>query len=319
MSWRAACLNKKSYAIVLLLVAQCYVIAQDADTASEKAPISSPDTADVLASPQPPLIAYDTIAGPLPDTIFAHDRPYLVIGDIEVSANKTVAIEPGSVFLFKNFTGIHILGTLTAKGTKLRPIIFTSENDRLVNPASILYPNPYDWNGMYIYSSGVGSTLSNCNVFYSVYGIVSETKFIRLDAVCLRFNGKSNLVIEGKLLKVADKPYSYALSTKEAFAVGVPASLFKDPYSLKRGISRYFCYSLMMVSVIEGIESGLHYRKVRSDLKSKSSDNPSILRTINESDWISLRNERDAYLGYTGACGAAFLLGAIGFYWTFTF
>ncbi|HEX7511515.1 MAG TPA: hypothetical protein VF335_09460, partial [Chitinivibrionales bacterium] len=251
---------------------------------------------------------YDTIAGPLPDTLKANIRPYLVVGDLEVPVNKTVVIKAGAIFLFKNFSGIRILGKLAAQGTKEHPIIFTSENDRSVNPESKLYPNPYDWNGISIQKSGVGTTLSHCCVFYSVYGIESETKLIRLDPVTLRFNGKSNLVIEGKSRQVTEQAYYYVLSTKDAMSVGISTTFFKDPDAKKRELTRYSCYTLLIVSLIEGIESGLRYQKAGNDLKTSS-----------EADRSDLQQTRKLNRNETIIWGAALALGAIGFYWTFTF
>jgi hypothetical protein len=293
--------------------------AQDDDTVPSEASDSLSDTVTSVEAIQKSEGFYDTIVGPLPDSIEAHQRPYLVVGDIEVPMHKTVTIEPGVVFLFKNFTGFQIQGKLLARGTKERPIIFTSENDRSVNSKTALYPNPYDWNGIYIHSNGVGTILSYCNVLYSVYGIASETKFIRLDPVTLRFNGKSNLVIEGKERKVTDQPYYYSLSTKDAIADGVSANFFRDPFAFKRGVVRYASFTLLIASIIGGIDSGLHYKEARNDLKALSTDNPAILRNNDESNWFDLRDKRDRYAYYTCACGLASVLGLIGFSWSFSF
>jgi len=264
-------------------------------------------------------LLYDTIAGPLPDSVKAHEHPYLVVGDIEVPANKKVIIEAGSILLFKNFTGIRVLGKMEALGTKERPIVFTSENDRSVNPATTLYPNPYDWNGISIQKSGMGTALSYCNIFYSVFGIESETKFIRLDPVTLRFNGKSNLVIDGKSRTVTDQAYYYVLSTNDAIADGISPGFFKAPNTTKRSILRYSCYTLIVASLIGGIDSGLHFNKDRKNLIAMSSNDPTKLSDSNESDWIALRDSRDRYRNLTIAYTAIFALSAAGFSWTFTF
>src|SRR5665647_3097029 len=64
------------------------------------------------------------LAGDLPKTVTADKSPYLVVADLFVPTGKTVVIEPGTVFLFKNFTGLHVRGTLIAKGTSIRPVVF---------------------------------------------------------------------------------------------------------------------------------------------------------------------------------------------------
>jgi hypothetical protein len=262
---------------------------------------------------------FDTIVGPLADTIRPHKNPYLVIGDIEVPANKTVTIEPGAVFLFKNFTGLHVQGKLLAQGTKDLPVIFTAENDRSVNKLTSLYPNPYDWNGIYIHPDGVGATMTFCKVVYSVYGIVSETKFIKLDQVTLRLNGKSNLVIEGKERTVEDKPYSYILSTKDVMMEGVPVKILKDPFAAKREILRYGSFLIALAATAGTAYCATTWNRSQKDLNQISTDDRTILSPLEESLWYSTRDKRNRYIYYTSATGLLAILGLGGFALSFTF
>jgi len=191
---------------------------------------------------------FDTLAGPLPDTVKSSKKGFIVVGDIEVPVNKSVTIAAGTVFLFKNFTGLHVQGKLIAHGTKDRPIVFTSENDRAFNASTALYPNPFDWNGIYIHPDALGATLSFCKIFFSVYGIISETKFIRLEEITFKQNGKSNLTIEGKEAAPTDQTYSNVPQTEAPRAAPVAAAPFKDPLIAKREILRYGGVSLASVS-----------------------------------------------------------------------
>jgi hypothetical protein len=260
-----------------------------------------------------PNPSFDTLAGPLPDRVKADSVPYLVIGDIEVPVNKTVTVEPGAVFLFKNFTGLRVQGKLIALGTKERPIVFTSENDRSVNPASKLYPNPYDWNGIYIHSDGQGSCLAFCIVSYSVYGIRSDTKFIRLDPIKLRFNGKNNVVVEGKKYQAIDRPFSYVLSTKDATVDGIPAKLLRDPLAIKRNVLRFSSYTVALGGVAGGIYSGITFLQAKKDLQGLRGTDP------NGTEAAALRDRRDSYLVSTVVHGVIGALGIAGFWWSFTF
>lgn len=195
----------------------------------------------------------DTLAGPLPDTVKSPKNIYLVIGDIEVPINKTVIIGPGTIFLFKNFTGLHVQGKLIAQGTKDRPIIFTSENDRSFNSATSLYPNPFDWNGIYIHPDGVGSAFTFCKVLYSVYGIISETKFVRLNEIVFKQNGKSNLTIEGKETTVTDQAFSNVAPINDRPAAIATVRVSKDPLSTKRKFLRYGGISLASASAATAV------------------------------------------------------------------
>jgi hypothetical protein len=280
-------------------------------------------TKDTVAAPTAPVlaaaVAFDTIAGPLPATVKAKGKPYLVVGDIEVPTGKTVSLEKGTVFLFKNFTGLHVQGKLVALGTREHPIVFTSENDRSVNPGSALLPNPYDWNGIYIHADGLGTSLAYCKIMYTVYGLVSETKFIRLDPVVLRSNGKSNLVIEGKEQTVTDKPFSYVLSTKDAMIDGVPVKILRDPVAPRRNAVRYIGLAGMFAGAASGAYYGVQWKKNQDFLKQMSTDDPLKLRLHSGTDWTQTQNLRNKDIWYTGAGTLVAVICAVGFAWSFTF
>lgn len=272
-----------------------------------------PATAQALkAGAGPPTAAFDTVAGPLPDTVKAGNRPYLVVGDIDVSVGKTVTVEAGCVFLFKNFTGLHVQGKLVAQGTKERPVIFTSENDRARNPATSLYPNPYDWNGIYLHADATGTVMSYCTVMYSVYGIVSETKFVRLDRVTFLQNGKSNLVVEGKAQAVTNAPYIYIVSTADV-------KILSDPHAVRRTVVRYAGFTVLLGAVAGSIYYGVQWGNAQADLSALSTDDQGVLRGRSESGWYSLRDKRDENQAYTLAAAFIAVVGLAGFCWTFTF
>jgi hypothetical protein len=141
--------------------------------------------------------AFDTLTGQLRESLKKKERPYLVIGDIEVPPGATVVIEPGTIFLFKNFTTLHIHGTLLSRGTKEQPIVFSSENDTAYNRHSSLTPAAYDWNGITVYENGNGTSFRHCNIKYSLYGINSLTKSISVETCSFIQIGKVELTIEG--------------------------------------------------------------------------------------------------------------------------
>ncbi len=261
----------------------------------------------------------DTLAGPLPREIAAAGGPYLVIEDIDVPIGKTVTIEPGTVFLFRNFAGLHAQGRLLAEGTREKPIVFTSEFDRKHNPVTEMYPNPYDWNGIYFHTNSIGSNLSHCQVHYSVYGIISETKFIRVSPAAFYQNGKSNLVIEGKELLAEDGQYRYELSVKDATVDGVPVRILRDPKAPARNALRYSSLGAMLGGISAGVIYAVQWNDAQRRLTSLSqTDNHNLMNNTGK-EWLEAQNERDrtrAYAVVTGILGA---IGAVGFSWSFTF
>jgi len=200
-----------------------------------------------------------TIGGNLPKILKARADPYIVTADLYVPSGKTVVIEPGAILLFSNFTGLHVEGNLVANGTPDRPIVFTSALDQAYNPRSPMHANPYDWDGIYILESGIGSTMSNCKITYSVYGISSLTKYIRFDNVVFKNNGRSDLTIEGAKQVVSDKPYSYALTIVDAKKDGVPVKILMDPMAKKRSILRYSGLGLLAAGCVTGIWCSVQY------------------------------------------------------------
>ena len=193
-----------------------------------------------------------TLVGDLPRIISAEKGPYLVTSDVFVPAGKTVSVEAGTVFLFRNFTGLHVQGTLVAKGTAARPVVFSSENDKRFNPGATLLPNPYDWNGIFIHDDAIGTDLQHVEVAYSVYGINSLSKFIRILEGVFKENGRASLTIEGQAQNVGAEPFSYSLSVKNASVDGVPVKILKDPDAPKRNAVRYTGLSLLVIGVVVG-------------------------------------------------------------------
>ena len=320
MAIKSTCCTK-SHATLFIIVLVCGIaFSQETQnpTLEPAAPVK--DSAAPAAAPvHPAAVAFDTIAGPLPATVKAKGKPYLVVGDIEVPTGKTVSVEQGAVFLFKNFTGLHVQGKLVALGTRDRPIVFTSENDRSVNPGSALLPNPYDWNGIYIHADGLGTSMAYCKIMFTVYGIVSETKFIRLDPVVLRSNGKSNLVIEGKEQTVTDKPFSYVLSTKDAMIDGVPVKILRDPVAPRRNAVRYVSLAGMLAGAAGGAYYGVQWKKNQDYLMRISTDDPQKLRLHSGTDWTQTQSLRNKDIWYTSGGALVAVICALGFSWSFTF
>lgn len=260
------------------------------------------------------------LAGDLPRVLSSEKSPYLIIADVFVPAGKMVTIEAGTVLMFKNFTGIHIQGMLIARGTKIRPVVFTSENDPVYNQNSGLSPTPYDWNGVYIHKDGIGTELDNVKIMFSVKGMVSETKFIRLTDAAFVENGRSNLTIEGQEKEVQPgTPFSYNLSVKDAKVDGVPIRILKDPVAPRRNVTRYAGLAFFLGGSVIGSIFTHELNGSMNDLNTLSKKNLDNLAYKTTEEWKSTRSRRNKNIAVMASGFSAALLGAVAFTWSFNF
>lgn len=262
---------------------------------------------------------FTTLAGPLPKIVEAAKGPYLVISDIEVPAGKLVTIEPGTVLLFRNFTGLHVQGRLVAEGIGTKPVVFTSEFDRDYNPSSSMYPNPYDWNGVYIHANAVGTSMAHFRLFYSVYGIISETKYMRALSGTFANNGKTNLVIEGKEHIIASGPYTYELSLKDAAIDGVPIRILKDPAAPKRNAFRFGGAGAFIGGAAVGVLYTLKWHDAWEKHIALSSKEESNLIGGSDGKWQATASDVNENVAVFVSGYGIGILGAIGFGWSFSF
>jgi hypothetical protein len=269
----------------------------------------------------------EQLAGDLPRYISANKSPYFVVADIYVPSGKIVEIEPGTVLLFKNFTGLHIQGVLNAKGTLMRDIVFTSVNDEDYNQNAGLNPTPYDWNGIYVHKDGIGTDLERVKIRYSVKGILSETKFIRLSEVFFHDNGRANFTVENEAKPVVpDMPYSYNLPLKDAVVDGVPVKILMDPNAKARNILRYtglICFlgsgGVAGYYTNETIKDNKYLDELSPQLNSTSSESVKNYLAGPSDPWYQAKKAKDKsvkrmIIGYAGV-----LTGLIAFTISFTF
>lgn len=261
----------------------------------------------------------DTIAGDLPGVLVAKPRPYLVIGDIYVPQGKTVIVEAGAVFLFKSFTGLHVSGTLLAHGTKFKPVVFTSENDKAYNRTSAVDPAPFDWNGIYLHEDAIGSQLSYCAVLYSVDGMSSLTKFFRLNPCLFLHNGRANLTIMGVQYNVTDQPYEYALSANDPSLKGVPLSILTDPNAFSRNVFRYSGATIGFAGLFMGIVYADKLISSSREFASVSSADRTNLAVNSNATWKEKRNDKNKDFATVLAATGVLIIGLIGVGWSFSF
>ncbi len=294
--------------MLILVVCAALSIAASGDTPGD-------DTAGNTSE----VVTFDTLAGNLPGVILATGSPYLVVSDVYVPPGKRVSVEAGVVFLFQNFTGLHVQGKLVAKGEKDNPVVFTSANDNEYNSGSELDAAPFDWNGIYFHEDAVGAELTYCAVLYSVEGISSATRFVRLSPVLFMNNGRADLTIEGEEHEVGKDPYEYALTVDDPSLEGVPLSILEDPKAPLRNTVRYSGLSLSVGGCIVGVIYATRFAAARNRLSALSSTSEENLITHTSEDWQEQRDEKNLNLALmlTGFGIAA--VGGAGLAWTFTF
>jgi len=279
------------------------------------------------------------LSGDLPSILTA-ESPYLVVGDIYVSPGSITTIEPGAVLLFTEFTGLHIQGTLYARGTPDKNIYFTSQYDPNVNPFSPVAPAPFDWNGIDVYDGAVGTEFLNCGIRYSVYGIRSQTEHIKIVSSIFSNNGRSDFNIKDVKREVEpDTPFSYNYSQNS-----VTSSLNTAPVvdSLKHSRSpelgklnssaeqnkRFKGVQILRYSgLLLGVGSGAFsivtltkaYKPAAEEFEKLSELDEVEMRTYSSQDWIDSRDRRNKALAKTLIGAASTVLGFASFSISFAF
>lgn len=261
----------------------------------------------------------DTLSGRIQRVLSAERSPYVVVGDITIPQGRTIIIEPGTVLLFNSFTSLKVQGTLLARGSAEKPIVFTSINDRAYNPLAPLDAAPYDWNGIQIVEGGMGTTLSYCTISYSVFGIMSLTRFVRIGPALFAHNGRADLSIEGVDYDVGQTPFEYAPSLSEVGSAGIPLTLLRDPLATRRAIARSTGIAAAATGVTIGILSTLRFRDAMRTFHTLSTNSDENLAAHTAADWQQARSRARLT---RAALIAGYLLGGAGGVvagWSFSF
>jgi hypothetical protein len=202
---------------------------------------------------------------------------------------------------------------------------------------------PYDWNGVDIYDGAPGTTMSFCRIQYSVYGIRSQTEYVKLDNVRFSNNGKSDFTIKSERKEVTD-PFSYSFEYKPV-VVDTPVvtqeisenvidksaktqkpSLGVDPTIQKnrgnRGARVFFRLTGIALTLGGGALTayyGNEYLKAQEHLEEISERNDVNLRTYSSKDWNTVKEQRDQKLMNASIFGSVAVLGLTSFFISFAF
>lgn len=193
------------------------------------------------------------------ESIDSTGNPYIIEKTIIIPQGKQVVIKEGCVFLFKNYSGIKVLGNLFVKGTPEKNVIFTSINDSLFNKKSEQAAKPFDWNGIIVDKDADTIKMANFKLFYSSFGIKCLNGKIALKSAIFGRNGQYNFMISDKMQDVRDdEPFSFNVlidksvdSTRAAKPIGYDKG--PDKIYTARNIIRYSSLVVGVVGAVIGV------------------------------------------------------------------
>ena len=151
------------------------------------------------------VCAQTTLSGTIGGmTLDSTGNPYLIIDNLTVPSGKSLRINAGCVLLFKPFTGVVVEGSIEVLGTGESPVAFTSENDSRYNLQSSEAASPFDWNGIHITRDSDEAWFCNTLIAYSVYGLKSESRQVRLENGVFYQNGQFHFTIRDRIGRIPD-------------------------------------------------------------------------------------------------------------------
>lgn len=210
------------------------------------------------------------------ESIDSTGNPYIIEKTIIIPQGKQIVIKEGCVFLFKNYSGIKVLGNLFVKGTPEKNVIFTSINDSLFNKKSEQAAKPFDWNGITVDKGADTVKMENFRLFYSSYGIKSLNGKIALKCAIFGRNGQYNFVISDKMQDVKDnEPFSHNVlidKTVDSTSAVKPVGYDKGPETIytARNIIRYSSLVVGVVGAVIGVVYAIKASNTNETLKDKS-------------------------------------------------
>ncbi|MBD3241133.1 MAG: hypothetical protein GF331_11150 [Chitinivibrionales bacterium] len=157
------------------------------------------------------LRAETELSGNIAGMTFSSDgNPHIVTDNMTVAAGGKAVIEEGCVFLFKEFTGLVVDGSLIVEGTLDSPVVFTTIHDTAYAKDSPRLPNPFDWNGVLITPRAGDVKLSNFVLAFSVYGVKSQKESFVINNGTFKQNGQFHVTVSDEIKPVVDgMPYTY--------------------------------------------------------------------------------------------------------------
>ena len=261
------------------------------------------------------------------ESIDSTGNPYIIEKTIIIPQGKKIVINEGCVFLFKNYSGIKVLGNLFVKGAPGKNVVFTTINDSLYNKKSDQLAKPFDWNGIIIDKDADSVKMENFRLFYSSYGIKSQNGKIALKNALFGSNGQFNFVISDKMQDVRENvPFSFNVTidkSVDSTRTVKPTGYDKGPETIytSKNIWRYSALVIGVAGAALGVVYAVKAAKTSDNLNDKEYFNTQaqiqqkpadVLWDDMHKKWNSEVMERNIFIG-VGA------LGLTGFTLTFFF
>jgi len=140
---------------------------------------------------------------------YSSGNPYIIERDIVIPQNIRVTIKAGTIFLFQASTGMKLYGEILVEGNIENPVVFTSYNDTIYNPTSSQPPSSVDWDGILISGDAQKVTMRCFRLMYSINGIKSDKKEMKINEAFFAENGKYNIIIKNEVQYEAKDKFSY--------------------------------------------------------------------------------------------------------------
>ncbi len=139
---------------------QIHTTEWDGTTESGASNTLSIDYDNIIPRNQSGTISVDTVwtpAGP-----GGSNDPYLISGNLTVSAGASLILPTGTVLKFASGVQLQVDGTLLVQGTAANPVVFTSDK---ATPAA------GNWSGIKVNSGAVGVVIDHAQIAYANQGV----------------------------------------------------------------------------------------------------------------------------------------------------
>ncbi|MFW6221680.1 MAG: right-handed parallel beta-helix repeat-containing protein [Fibrobacterota bacterium] len=169
------------------------------------------------------------------------DGPFLINGSVIVPAGQKLEFGPGCrIYIGGKYTTITVFGQIDAQGTKDEPVVFRSAYKE---------PNPWDWDRVYI-RSRAGSTLRNCIVSHSNYGVYVENGTVSLEHCTFQNNSLHGMVITNS--DAVLKKCSFLNGHVLALYCMEGSTVYADSLIIQNNITAIACTDQARVDIFQG-------------------------------------------------------------------